>query len=127
MARPLQLTLPATTSAIRAVRSDLRRWLGEAGVDDDTAAGVVLAVWEVCANAVEHPVDPRTPKLVVAAEIDSRSVRVSVRNCGRWRTPVQRATRGLGLPIVKAMMSDVRIRTEAHGTEVRMVRSLAPS
>jgi anti-sigma regulatory factor (Ser/Thr protein kinase) len=123
----LSLTTPATTAALPTVRSDLRRWLDDAEVDEPIAADVVLAVWEVCANAVEHAVDPRSPTLVVDAAITSRSIRVRVRNSGGWRAPVRRATRGLGLPLVRAMMDDVRIRTEIQGTEVRMVRSLATS
>jgi len=126
-ARRLTLSTPATRKTLRTVRRDLRRWLCDAGVDRDIAADVVLAVWEVCANAVEHPLDPASRTLVVEAGIEAESIRVTVSNSGEWRTPARRATRGLGLPMVKAMMDDVRIRTEAHRTEVLMVRRLATS
>jgi anti-sigma regulatory factor (Ser/Thr protein kinase) len=124
-ARRLCLSMPATGNALQTVREDMRRWLRRAGVDDRAARDVVLALWEACANAVEHPVEPRSRDLVVKADIGAAGVRVSIRDTGRWRAPSRRVSRGLGLVMVRAVMDDVAIHRRPHGTEVTMVRSLS--
>ena len=40
--------------ALSAFRQALRRWLGEAGADDDEVQDIVMAVNEACQNAIEH-------------------------------------------------------------------------
>ena len=52
-------TMPDRLDALSELRTELRAWLAGTGVDRETAEDVVLAAWEVCANAVEHPVRPR--------------------------------------------------------------------
>ena len=120
----MSLSLPATVSALQTVRDDMRRWLRSSGVDERAAGDVVLAVWEACTNAVEHPMEPRSRELVVEADIGAAGVRVSIRDTGRWRPPSKRASRGLGLVVVSAVMDDVAIHRRSHGTEITMVRCL---
>ena len=57
MEEALSLTIPDRLDALDALRRALRCWLDRAGVERETAEDVVLATWEVCANAVEHPLD----------------------------------------------------------------------
>jgi anti-sigma regulatory factor (Ser/Thr protein kinase) len=106
------------------VRSALRRWLRRAGVDEAASADVVVAVWEACANAVEHPLRPRARELVVEADALASTVSVAVRDSGHWRPPEERPDRGLGLTLVSGLMDDVLIERRPQGTEVRMVRAV---
>jgi anti-sigma regulatory factor (Ser/Thr protein kinase) len=110
--------------ALRTIRSALRSWLRRAGVDDAAAADVVVAVWEACANAVEHPLRPSTHELVVEADALAGTVSVAVRDSGHWRPPAARSDRGLGLTLVSGLMDDVLIDRRPQGTEVRMVRAV---
>jgi anti-sigma regulatory factor (Ser/Thr protein kinase) len=120
----LSLALPATTSALPTIRSALRRWLVRAGVNEETSADVVVAVWEACANAVQHPVDPRSREIVVEADAQSAFLSVSVRDSGHWHERPADTSRGFGLTMVNGLMDVVLIQRTPDGTEVRMVRSL---
>ena len=117
-------TVPGRTSALRPLRHSLREWLGTAGVEPATADDVVLAAWEVCANALEHPVRPRHPPEVhVSVTASKNYVRVSVQDTGEWRVrTVSRAQRGLGLRLARALMDRVSIMRDRAGTEVVMWR-----
>ena len=70
---------------------------------------VVTAVWEACANAVEHPLHPRSREIVVEAEAGSALVSVSVRDSGRWHERPSVVARGYGLRMVSGLMDDVLI------------------
>jgi anti-sigma regulatory factor (Ser/Thr protein kinase) len=86
---------------------------------------VVLAVWEACANAIEHAVDPAGDSLEVRAELSDSVLRVSVEDTGSWSPPTERADRGLGLRLMHAAMSSVEITRGADGTRVMLEKSLA--
>ena len=122
----LCLAIPATSGALPTARTALRSWLWQAGIDHRTAAEVLVAVWEACANAVEHPVGPTSAQVVLKAEAADDALSVSVRDSGRWQPPRKTTTRGLGLTLVRSLMDDVRIDRRPDGTEVRMTRRLRP-
>ena len=117
-------TIPGRTEALRPLRHSLREWLAAAGIEAATADDVVLAAWEVCANALEHPVRPRHPPEVrVSVNVSKSYVRVSVQDTGEWRVhTVRRAQRGLGLRLARALMDRVSILRDRTGTEVVMWR-----
>jgi hypothetical protein len=48
-------TLSEGLGALHDFRTELRAWLARVGTDRDEAEDLVLAAWEVCANAIEHP------------------------------------------------------------------------
>jgi anti-sigma regulatory factor (Ser/Thr protein kinase) len=123
----LSLAMPAESSALPRIRSALRRWLARAGVDEAVSSDVVAAVWEACANAVEHPLDPRSREIVVEADARSALVSVSVRDSGRWHEGPSAVARGFGLRMVSGLMDDVLIDRRPEGTEIKMVRRLSRS
>jgi anti-sigma regulatory factor (Ser/Thr protein kinase) len=118
----ISLTIPAQRTALPAVRTTLRQWLPAMGFDAVPCAGVVLATWEACANAVEHPVAPQGSALRIEAVTTARGVTVVVCDTGSWRRPREREERGLGLALIAALMDDVSIASTRHGTEIRMCR-----
>jgi anti-sigma regulatory factor (Ser/Thr protein kinase) len=124
MPRELCLTIPASSGALPCARAALRRWLSQIGVDPRIAADVLVAVWEACANAVEHPLQPTTASVHVRAEAGEETLAVSVRDSGRWQPRRSSATRGFGLALVEGLMDDVLIERRPDGTEVRMIRRL---
>jgi anti-sigma regulatory factor (Ser/Thr protein kinase) len=121
----LSLHLTDDPQALPQVRRALREWLHEVGVAGDVADDIVLASWEACANAVEHPLEPAEHEVVVDARVRSSQVCVDVRDAGRWRRREARPYRGLGLTIVNALMDEVSIRRGGRsGTVVHMCRAL---
>jgi anti-sigma regulatory factor (Ser/Thr protein kinase) len=120
----LLLSVPADRRALPAVRSWLRQWLSRSAVDDASARDVVLAAWEACVNAVEHPVGPVAQEISLEACASVRDVSVSVRDTGRWRHRQGAGeARGLGLMLVRALMDEVDVQCRSDGTEIRMRRS----
>ena len=118
-------TIPDRLDALDALRRALRCWLERAGIDTDTAEDVVLATWEVCANAVEHPLDRKGNDVTLVASVTPRWVRVVVDDTGSWRERnVQRRDRGLGLSLARALMDRISIRSGLPGTKVVMWRFL---
>ena len=119
---PFARELPADLTTLSAVRHDLGAWLGGSGADQRTVDDVVLATSEAIANAAEHGAGGRSHESVlVRAYIEQRpdesdELVVSVRDGGRWRTPVASSERGRGLMIMRAL-ADVSI-DDGDGTTV---------
>ena len=109
--------------AVALLRHDLGRWLEQQGVEPEQAAEITLACSEACANAVEHPIAGHGGFEVEAAHSDGEVV-VVVRDSGHWRSGPTRETRGRGMPIIRALMTDVEVTHGAEGTEIIMRRRL---
>lgn len=120
----LSIQVPDELAALPSVRSALRAWLEDVGVEGQAADDIVLASWEACANAVEHPLHPGHHEVLLDARASRSRVCVSVHDSGCWRGPTSRPYRGLGLEIVNALMDDVSIRRARDGTVVRMCREV---
>ena len=112
---PLTLTVDARAELTR-LRAEIRGWLGHlsgAGEVDD----IVLAVGEAVDNALEHGNPPAT----VALGWDDALLTIVVRDTGTWRVSAQVPPRGLGLPIMMALMDNVTVDT-TDGTAIRLSR-----
>jgi anti-sigma regulatory factor (Ser/Thr protein kinase) len=121
---PLELRIPSTLGALALVRTSLRAWLEGAPVDRAEAESLVLAVWEACVNAVEHAVDPDGAGVLVRAVLAASKVSVLVEDNGRWSPPVNRAGRGFGLQLMRAMSSSVEIVPGGENGGTRVVLEL---
>ena len=84
----------------------------------------MLAVWEACANAIEHAVNPREDTLEVRAELTEEELRIAIDDTGTWAPPVDRPNRGFGLRLMEAAMT-VEIAPASTGTRVTLEKSLA--
>ncbi len=119
----LELVLPATNGGLTEMRQALRAWLGRARVDSEQAAEAVLAVWEACANAVEHAQSPTEQRFRLTGMLDDGGLlRIGVRDSGRWRTGHASVDRGLGLGLMDELMDTVRVTPGEAGTEVVLER-----
>ena len=119
----LSYTMPDRLEALSGLRTELRAWLARTGVDHETAEDVVLAAWEVCANAIEHPVDRRHADVTLVANVGPSGVRIVVEDTGAWRENNRRPGRGLGLALARAMVDRMSIVRRSPGTEVILWRS----
>jgi serine phosphatase RsbU (regulator of sigma subunit)/anti-sigma regulatory factor (Ser/Thr protein kinase) len=122
---PLELRLPNAPRSLDLVRDALRVWLTHAPVTQLEAHEIVLATWEACANAVEHPDRGSEGSFEVLAELVDSAVRVTVTDTGRWLPERDRPDRGLGLRLIRSVMSSVEIDPQEDGTTVRLEKELA--
>jgi anti-sigma regulatory factor (Ser/Thr protein kinase) len=80
-------------TGLGVVRDELRAWLAAVGVASTTAAEIVIAAGEACANVLEHSGARRSadrPAGWIEASVEPGRVRVVVVDRGRWvdRDPV---------------------------------------
>ena len=114
--------LPASLPLMWA---ELRSWLESTHASRDEVAAIVLASWEACANALEHPIAPVTAEISIDATADCGTVCVAVKDSGLWLQRLPRTERGLGLKLINGLMDKVEITRNGAGTVVLMSRRLA--
>lgn len=117
---PLVLALPTSRASVRRVRLRVQGWLAGLDIDPDDRYNFVVAVAEVLANAVEHPVDPDVPVVTLRAEVrpGADEVVVTVSDRGRWRDVAPPFERGRGLRIIAAFADNHRVEPGEEGTTV---------
>jgi serine phosphatase RsbU (regulator of sigma subunit)/anti-sigma regulatory factor (Ser/Thr protein kinase) len=122
--RPLYLRVPSDTRSLDLVRDSLRSWLAGTELGRSDVQDVVLAVWEVCANSIEHAADA-SDDLVVRAELSDSRVRVSIVHTGEWNPPTESFAGASGLRhrLMHATMSSVDITSSPEGTRVTLEKS----
>lgn len=83
---------------------------------------LILAVYEALANAVEHAYPPAHPHPVMRlqAQLNRNHVLIIVSDYGCWRVPGSPNYRGRGLPVMRDLVTDVRLDSTPHGTTVRL-------
>jgi serine phosphatase RsbU (regulator of sigma subunit)/anti-sigma regulatory factor (Ser/Thr protein kinase) len=123
--QPLHLRLPSQLHSLDLVREALRLWLERAPASEADTQEIILATWEACANAVEHAHDPVEDFFSVDATIDDHTIRVTVLDSGVWIPVTERADRGLGLKLIRSLMSSVDIETGHGGTRITLEKTLA--
>lgn len=133
------LTLRADPSSLLPVRRSLRRLARAAGLDDDRAFALQVAVGEAITNVIEHAYGAAggIPRLSarregdvvrVRARREGDTVRVEVSDRGRWRTdPPVIEQRSQGIRLMRGLADSVEIRTTPSGTTVRLAVSRVAS
>jgi serine phosphatase RsbU (regulator of sigma subunit)/anti-sigma regulatory factor (Ser/Thr protein kinase) len=124
--RPLTLRVPSEAGSLDVVRDTLRAWLEAAPADRSESEEIVLATWEACANAIEHGADGTRGLVHVGAALDDGRIRVIVEDEGEWKPPAEIPGRGLGLRLVRSVMSSVDVSPRSgRGTRVTLEKALA--
>jgi len=110
--------LPADASALRGLRHDFRDWLVSRGIEADRDL-LVLAVGEAVANSVEHGYAAGGGGAVEGeARVEEGTLRVVVRDQGRWRSKEPEPWRGRGLAIMRRVARSVDVTSDSQGTTV---------
>jgi anti-sigma regulatory factor (Ser/Thr protein kinase) len=115
------------TSDLTAVRALVRRCAEEAGLDDERAVDLIIAVSEVAANTVQHARSAGT----LGIWHDADEIICQVTDAGfigdplaGSRPPQPGATSGFGLWMVNEICDQVDVQSDLSGTTVRMHMSL---
>ena len=123
--QPFELRLPGDVGSLAIVRDALRAWLEGTPADRAESEQIVLAVWETCANAVEHGHADNAHALSVQATLEDHRVEVVVEDGGRWKESVQLPDRGLGLKLIRSVSTSVDVAVGESGTRVTIEKLLA--
>jgi anti-sigma regulatory factor (Ser/Thr protein kinase) len=124
---PLRLRIPKDTGSLDLVRDAVRAWLEGAPSERTEAEEIVLATWEACANAIEHPGGDGGDSVSLTATLDDSRVRIAVEDSGRWKPPAETPDRGLGLRLIRSLMSSVDVTADEGGTRVTFEKVLGRS
>nr|MDT0661406.1 SpoIIE family protein phosphatase [Micromonospora sp. DSM 115978] len=117
------LRLPADPTRLSVLRKRLEDFLTAHRVGETDLFDLTVAVSEATANAIEHPVAPREPVIMVLAQIADGVVDITVRDTGQWRESSGSGFRGRGLALIGAL-GELTVQTTPDGTEVRLRRVL---
>ncbi len=110
----------AIPMAVPIVRRTLNRYVTRLGLDDDRSYALITAVGEAMANAVEHAY-PEQPGIVrLRVTNGDGALHVTIEDDGRWKQAQKREERGRGLPLMRALMDGVEIRTNQSHTTISL-------
>jgi serine/threonine-protein kinase RsbW len=118
------LKVKAETAELGQVRRFVEEMATEAALDGERVFDLKVAVSEACANAMEHS-GCEAVFLEVRAKIETDRLTFIVSDSGLFRPPCPPresvANRGLGLPLMVALMDEVRFaRAPGGGTKVSL-------
>lgn len=118
-----QLELPPEPRQLASMRAMLRRWLGHAGASQDDEAGILAAVGEAAANAIEHAgLSPRQV-FTLTGQITDGTVELTISDPGRWRDGGGEG-RGRGMPMMRELIDDMDLVHTEAGTTVTLTHRL---
>jgi serine/threonine-protein kinase RsbW len=125
-ARCRRFSVDADTSNLGDIRTFIDSVAREAQLGEARTFDLKVAVSEACANAVEHSGSDHCPVQIVAWFYPDH-VQLDINDGGGFRLPsmrpgCQRENRGLGFPLMVALMDEVRVcRHKDGGTCVTLL------
>ncbi len=118
-------TFTALPLAVPLVRRSLERFAEQLGLDEDRRFSLLTASGEAIANAVEHAYLGSPGLVRVHAVLHDDTLLVTIEDEGKWKPSQRREERGRGLPLMRALMDGVEIRTHQARTEVRLTMAVS--
>jgi serine/threonine-protein kinase RsbW len=132
------MTLNSTMEAVSAVEAAAEKFATEAGLDEDESFRVTMAVREAAVNAVLHGNEYDPSKQITASfENTGASLVFVITDQGKGLDPATlpdplapenllRGT-GRGIFLIRSFMDEVHFRKLEPGTELTLVKHLAPA
>ncbi len=109
--------------AVPIVRRTLTRYATRLGLDEDRNYALITAVGEAMANAVEHAYNGKPGLVRLRVSNINGILHATIEDDGRWRQAQKRDERGRGLPLMRALMDGVEIRTNQSHTTISLTMS----
>ena len=108
--------VPVVATLSRAI---VGRKLNELDIDPERRFGVLVALGEAVANAIEHAYRDEEPGLIKLELTDEgKHFVLCVEDFGRWRPFVRREERGRGIEMMHAFMDRVQIQSTRESTRI---------
>jgi serine/threonine-protein kinase RsbW len=136
-ARRLNLALKSTMESVDEVEAAAEKLAAEAGLDEDECFHVAMAAREAAVNAVMHgnEYDP-DKRITVRLENTGAALVITIADQGKGLDPetlpdplapknLLRGT-GRGIFLIRSFMDEVHFRQLHPGTELTLVKHLAP-
>jgi anti-sigma regulatory factor (Ser/Thr protein kinase) len=120
----LDLSVPAEAGGLSSLRSSVRAWLAANDVRTETIDEIILACHEAAANSVEHAYRGAGGEILLRLQREADIVVIEIVDQGAWDT-VEKHDRGMGIPLMRALMDDVVIERDAFGTTVTQRKRVA--
>jgi len=120
----LDLSVPAEAAGLSSLRSSVRGWLAANDVAAEAIEEITLACHEAAANSVEHGYGGQGGEIVLRLRREADVVVIEIADEGAW-DPIEKQDRGMGIPLMRALMDDVVIERDAFGTTVTQRKRLA--
>ncbi|GGQ57820.1 SpoIIE family protein phosphatase [Couchioplanes azureus] len=124
--REFELRLPAEPTRLSVLRRRLEDFLTGNEVPEKDIFDLMVAVSEAAANAIEHPIAPAEPVIMVRVSLDEDAVTATVRDTGSWRPATGPSFRGRGLALIGAL-AELSVTRSQEGTAVTLRRPLSRS
>jgi PAS domain S-box-containing protein len=119
----VELVVDATPASARVLRQALRRLALSAGLDEMATMDLLVASGEAISNVIEHAYGVDEGELRLRAFRQDGEISVEIKDRGRWRER-SNDRGGRGLPLMRALMTDVNIASTEDGTTVVLRKSL---
>jgi len=126
-ARDFRFDFTAIPIAVPLVRRALQRYASRLQLDDEQMFALITSVGEAMANAVEHAYCDAPGIVRLRIVNDEGTLTITVEDDGRWKPAQKRDERGRGLPLMRALMNGVEIRTHQSMTSVRLTLAIDDS
>jgi serine/threonine-protein kinase RsbW len=134
----MKFKLSSTMESVSEVEGTAEKYAAEAGLDEDERFRLTMAVREAAVNAVLHGNDYDPAKQITASfENTGKSLVISIADEGKGLDPdtlpdplapenLLRGT-GRGIFLIRSFMDEVHFRQLNPGTELTLVKHLAPA
>ena len=105
-------------AALAPLRHALRAWLESRDLSARSRDAVILATHEAVANAIQH--SGTVSRIRVRANAEAGGLTIEISDNGEWRTPDDPPSqeRGRGIALIRSLVSNATINTDAGGTTV---------
>jgi serine/threonine-protein kinase RsbW len=135
VAEVVELEIPARPEFVALARLVVSAMAqSDAALSDDQVDDLKIAVSEACTNAIEaHETIATEERVVLRCWSDDRGLQVSIEDRGPGFDPSTlpdhppptdpdrlKFERGLGIPLIRALVDEVEISSSNAGTEVRL-------
>jgi anti-sigma regulatory factor (Ser/Thr protein kinase) len=122
-ASAIDVAFPARPESSPRMRSALRSYLAEVGLDATRVEDAVLAAGEAVGNAIEHAYRGAAGTIRLRARVRGQRLVIEVLDGGNWRLDGD-PERGRGLGIMRALVDHVSIESSQTGTSVSLELAL---
>jgi serine/threonine-protein kinase RsbW len=131
MADVLKFMIPGKPEYVRTVRLAISSLAGSAGFDIEAVEDIMMAVSEACSNLVCHGVGAKNAAYEVSCEMFGDRIVIRIENSPdsneenthAERRPVSCREGCLGLNIIRALMDEVDVLSEAgRGARIQMIK-----